>query len=190
MKLKLNKLGLSLAASALLLASSPLVTAAELGYLGSASGGAVHDSYGQCLRSADGDKIPDCLPKVAAAPKPQEQVMMVSLSADANFDFDKSNLKPAGKAALDKLAQQMRGVQVKSVDIVGHTDSIGTEAYNQKLSERRAQSAAKYLISDGVNSSLITTRGMGERQPIATNKTAAGRAKNRRVDITVDAEKM
>ncbi len=189
MKLKISKLGLSLAASAFLLAATPSAFAADLGYLGSASGGAVKDPYGQCLRSADGDQIPDCLPKVAQA-QPKEQVMMVSLSADANFDFDKYNLKPAGKADLSKLAQQLHGVKVKSVDIVGHTDSIGTEAYNQVLSEKRAQSAANYLVSEGVSPSVITTRGMGERQPIATNKTAAGRAQNRRVDITVDADKM
>lgn len=193
MKIKFDKLSLGLAASAFLLASSPVAFSAELGYLGSASGGAVRDPFGQCLRSADGDQIPECLPPVA---EPEPQVMMISLAADANFDFDKSELKPPGKAAISQLVQDMQQVDVKSVDIVGHTDSIGTEAYNQRLSERRAQSAANYMAGEGVNPGLITTRGMGERQPIAPNRNPdgsdnpEGRAKNRRVDITVDAAKM
>ena len=200
MKRKLSQLSLGLATAAVLLAGAP-VQAAELGYLGSASGGAVRDPFGDCLRSAGGDQIPECMPEMAAEPPPpppapEPQVMMVSLAADANFDFDKSELKPAGKATLSQLAADMQPLDVRSVDIVGHTDSIGTEAYNQRLSERRAQSAADYLVSEGVNPSVITTRGMGETQPIAPNRNPdgsdnpEGRAKNRRVDITVDAQQM
>ncbi len=193
--MKLNKLSLGLAASALLLAGSPALVSAEIGYLGSASGGAVRDPFGVCLRSPGGAQIAECMPEVAA-PEPEPQVMMVSLAADANFDFDRSDLKPPGRAALSQLARDMEQVDVRSVDIVGHTDSIGTEQYNQALSERRAQSAAQFLAEQGVNPGLITTRGMGERQPIAPNTNPdgsdnpEGRAQNRRVDITVDAEQM
>ncbi len=121
---------------------------------------------------------------------------MISLAADANFDFDKYDLKPGGQAALQDLAQKMEQVEVAGIDIVGHTDSKGSEEYNQALSERRANAAANYLASLGTNPGLITTRGMGERQPIAPNTNAdgsdnpEGRSKNRRIDITVDAKQM
>jgi Outer membrane protein and related peptidoglycan-associated (lipo)proteins len=77
----------------------------------------------------------------------------------------------------------MSGVDVEMVIATGHTDSIGTEAYNQKLSERRANAVKAYLVSKGVPASKITTLGKGETQPVATNKTKEGRAKNRRVDV-------
>jgi OOP family OmpA-OmpF porin len=124
-------------------------------------------------------------PPAAAAPMPAP--MTLSLDADANFDFDESTLKPAGRASLDQLVSDMRQVDVSSISIVGHTDSIGSEAYNQALSERRAASAANYLVQQGVNPNLITATGRGETQPIASNDTAEGRARNRRVDIAVDA---
>jgi len=113
--------------------------------------------------------------------------LVASLAADVNFDFDKSVLKPEGRAALDRLVTDMRQVEVRRVDLVGHTDSIGTEQYNQGLSERRAASVQTYLIDRGVNPALITASGRGELQPIASNATPEGRAMNRRVDITVDA---
>jgi OOP family OmpA-OmpF porin len=133
---------------------------------------------------------------VATAPAPAAAptVSALNLSADAFFDFDKANLKPEGRASLDQLAGEMSSADVQSIDIVGHTDSIGSEAYNQGLSERRAQSAADYLIGRGVNGSLITARGAGELQPIAPNRNPdgsdnpEGRAQNRRVDITVVAQ--
>lgn len=94
-------------------------------------------------------------------------------------------LKPAGKATLDELAQLIKDINLEVVVAVGHTDSIGTEAYNLKLSERRAQAVKAYLVSKGIDASRIYTEGKGEAQPIASNKTAEGRAKNRRVDIEV-----
>ena len=126
-------------------------------------------------------------PPPAPPPAPAPAPLVLSLAADANFDFDKSELKPAGRASLDQLVSDMRQVNVSSIDIIGHTDSIGSEEYNQGLSERRAASAANYLVQQGVNPGLISTSGRGELQPIASNATAEGRAQNRRVDIAVDA---
>lgn len=188
MKRKLSKISLALAASALLLGAQPAFSQ-DLKYLSCGSGGAVKDPFGNCVRSLGGSDLPACIgaPVVEPQPEPVPAPLVLSLAADANFDFDKSELKPAGKASLDQLVRDMQQVQVNSIDIVGHTDSVGTEAYNQGLSERRAQSAASYLAQQGVSPSIITTSGRGELQPIATNATKEGRAQNRRVDITVDA---
>ena len=109
----------------------------------------------------------------------------VSLTADALFDFDKSNIKPAAKASLDSLVERVKTLTLEVVIAVGHTDSIGTDAYNQKLSLRRADSVKKYLISKGIDANRIYVEGKGESQPVANNKTAEGRAKNRRVEIEV-----
>jgi len=110
-----------------------------------------------------------------------------TVSAEALFDFDKYVLKPQGIAALQNLGAQIRsqGLRVKDIDITGHTDSIGSDAYNMRLSERRAMAVRNFLVSEGVNSSIIGVSGMGERQPVASNDTAEGRALNRRVEVLV-----
>ena len=99
------------------------------------------------------------------------------------FDFDSAVLKPEMKAALEDFADKVKASPGhESVTVIGHTDSTGPEAYNLKLSERRAQAAADYLESLGIDS--ITVKGMGESQPIADNSTREGRAQNRRIEIT------
>ena len=109
----------------------------------------------------------------------------VSFAADAFFDFDKATLKPEGKAKLDELTTQLGGINLEVIIAVGHTDSVGTDAYNQKLSVRRADAVKSYLVSKGVESNRVYTEGKGEKQPVASNATAEGRAKNRRVEIEV-----
>ncbi len=109
----------------------------------------------------------------------------MTYAADAFFDFDKSVLKPAGKAKLDDLVSKVKGINLEVIIAVGHTDSIGTDAYNQKLSVRRAESVKAYLVSKGIEKNRIYTEGKGEKQPVADNKTKEGRAKNRRVEIEV-----
>ena len=109
----------------------------------------------------------------------------VSYSADAFFDFDKAVLKPAGQASLDDMVGKLKDINLEVIIAVGHTDSIGTDAYNQKLSVRRAEAVKAYLQSKGVEANRIYTEGKGEKQPVADNKTAEGRAKNRRVEIEV-----
>ena len=190
MKFKLGVVGLGMVASVTMLAGTSVVFAQDKTFLNCGSGGAVRDPFGNCLLSPGGSAIPECLPMVEVV---EPAVTLISLGADATFDFDKSDLKPAAQQTLAQLASDMSQVQVNSVDIVGHTDSIGSEAYNQALSERRAMSAADFLVAQGTNPALITTRGMGELQPIAPNTNPdgsdnpEGRALNRRVDIAVDA---
>ncbi|NQX88309.1 MAG: OmpA family protein [Halioglobus sp.] len=109
------------------------------------------------------------------------------VSGDVLFDFDKSVLKESGKDELAAINQVInsQGLRVKDIDLIGHTDSIGTEAYNQALSERRAKAVYDYLVSRGANASIIDVMGVGEADPAASNATAEGRALNRRVEVRV-----
>ena len=117
---------------------------------------------------------------------PQQPVASkITYAADAFFDFDKSVLKPAGRASLDDLVAKIQGVNVETIISTGHTDSIGTDAYNQRLSLRRANAVKAYLVSKGVPADRIVVEGKGEKQPVASNSTREGRAKNRRVEIEV-----
>jgi OOP family OmpA-OmpF porin len=173
------------------------------------SGNAVKDGSGACVVTS-GQVLPECAgvraparpapaeparpstPSAPAAPsKPAEPArpapssvrQSVVIQADALFDFDKSVLRPDGKKSIDDALAKIQGTDVEMVIATGHTDSIGTEQYNQRLSERRAQAVKDYLVSKGIPASKITTIGKGESQPVATNKTKEGRQKNRRVDI-------
>ena len=109
----------------------------------------------------------------------------MTYAADAFFHFDKSVLKPEGKAKLDDLVSKVKNISLEVVIAVGHTDSVGADAYNQKLSVRRAEAIKAYLVSKGIEKNRIYTEGKGEKQPVADNKTSEGRAKNRRVEIEV-----
>jgi OOP family OmpA-OmpF porin len=120
-----------------------------------------------------------------APPKPKPVAEKVTFAADVLFDFDKSVIKPEGKSKLDDLAAKVRGINLEVVIAIGHADSIGSDAYNQKLSVRRAESVKAYLVSKGIEPNRIYTEGKGEKQPVADNKTREGRAKNRRVEIEV-----
>ena len=127
-------------------------------------------------------------PAPAARPAPAPQppaATKVTYAADAFFDFDKSVLKPEGKAKLDDLVGKVQGINLEVIIAVGHTDSVGSDAYNQKLSVRRAEAVKAYLVSKGIEKNRVYTEGKGEKQPVADNKTAEGRAKNRRVEIEV-----
>jgi len=119
------------------------------------------------------------------APKPKPVAEKVTFATDVLFDFDKSVVKPEGKSKLDDLAAKIRGTNLEVVIAIGHTDSIGTDEYNQKLSVRRAESVKAYLVSKGIEANRVYTEGKGEKQPVADNKTREGRAKNRRVELEV-----
>ena len=123
-------------------------------------------------------------PAAPAQPAPPA-ASKVTYAADAFFDFDKYALKPEGKAKLDDLVGKVKGINLEVIIAVGHTDSIGTVEYNQKLSERRANAVKAYLVSKGIEKNRVYTEGKGKKQPVADNKTAEGRAKNRRVEIEV-----
>ena len=125
-------------------------------------------------------------PAPAPAPAPQPPAATkVTYAADAFFDFDKSVLKPEGKAKLDDLVGKVKGINLEVIIAVGHTDSVGSDAYNQKLSVRRAEAVKAYLVSKGIEKNRVYTEGKGEKQPVADNRTSEGRAKNRRVEIEV-----
>lgn len=124
-------------------------------------------------------------PVAAAAPVVAPTASKVVLNADTFFDFDKSTIKPEGRQILDQVASQAQSINLETVIGTGHTDSIGTEAYNQKLSERRANSVKTYLVSKGIPADRIYAEGKGELSPVATNKTRQGRAQNRRVEIEI-----
>ena len=124
-------------------------------------------------------------PAPAPAPAPATVATKVTYAADAFFDFDKSVLKPEGKAKLDDLVSKIKDINLEVIIAVGHTDSVGSDAYNQKLSVRRSEAVKAYLVSKGIEKNRVYTEGKGEKQPVADNKTAEGRAKNRRVEIEV-----
>ena len=109
----------------------------------------------------------------------------MTYAADAFFDFDKAVLKPEGKAKLDDLVSKIKAINLEVIIAVGHTDSVGADAYNQKLSVRRSEAVKAYLVTKGIEKNRVYTEGKGEKQPVADNKTPEGRAKNRRVEIEV-----
>lgn len=122
--------------------------------------------------------------------KPQPEIVLTSPvgpkqveTATVFFDFDKSELKPATIATLDALAAKAKGKTVEATIVVGHTDSIGTPEYNQKLSVRRADAVKAYLTSKGIDPSCVFTEGKGLGAPARSNDTEEGRAMNRRADI-------
>lgn len=177
----------------------------------SSNGEPVKNSTGLCWRDANWTPAtahPDCdgalkvQPRVTATlparqpapvtpPAPAQQpavkqlVSKVTYSADALFDFDKSTIKPSGKATLDELVAKVSKVKLEVIIVVGHTDSIGSDAYNIKLGQRRADAIKAYLISKGIEKNRVYSESKGEKQPVADNKTKEGRAKNRRVEIEV-----
>jgi outer membrane protein OmpA-like peptidoglycan-associated protein len=135
-------------------------------------------------------QTPQAAPAPVVAPPPPpppvpvaQQPRTITLNADANFAFDKADLLPAGKQALDKFIQESDGVNIGTVEIDGHTDSVGSKAYNDRLSLRRAQSVRNYLQSHGLHAGQYEVHGYGFSKPVASNATAEGRAKNRRVEI-------
>ena len=119
------------------------------------------------------------------------EAIKVTFDSGILFDFNKSTLRPEAKASLDKFATEMSDMTETGITVYGHTDNVGSEAANRKISLQRAESVGNYLNSKGIAKSRITMQGMGYDQPVADNSTEAGRAQNRRVEVFITAnEKM
>jgi OOP family OmpA-OmpF porin len=137
------------------------------------------------------------IPAPAPAPPPAPTAVMqapvsekVTFASDALFDFDKSVIKSEGKAKLDELTARQRGMSVEAIIATGHTDAVGTDGYNDRLSMRRAEAVKAYLVSGGADANRVFVEGKGEKQPVADNATSQGRAENRRVQIEVVGTRM
>ena len=128
-----------------------------------------------------------CKEKAAPPPPPPPPPVAekVTFAADAFFDSGKSVLKPEARAKLDDLVDKTKGINLEVIIAVGHTDSVGSDALNQKLSVARSEAVKSYLTSKGVERNRVYTEGKGSKQPVADNKTKEGKAKNRRVEIEV-----
>ena len=148
----------------------------------------------------DKDLIPAevCNPKPAAVgaaaggPKPAGE--KITVAADALFDFNKATLRPEGKAKLDELVGKAKAIKLEVILVVGHTDRIGGDAYNQKLSEKRAAAVKEYLVAKGIEANRVYTEGKGEKQPVTGDKCKGnGKSKalidclqpDRRADIEI-----
>jgi OOP family OmpA-OmpF porin len=178
-----------------LLLSAPVHAEGSDGYLTTSAGNPVRSSSGECVHTSswqEGFRFADCQPApvveapapkvteapaplveapapvVEAPPAPVPQNVPFRVSMDALFDFDKSALRPEGKAALDELAQRLAVTQYDKLTIVGHADRIGPAAYNEKLSKRRASAIRDYLIAQGIDAQRMTASGVGESQPITS----------------------
>lgn len=181
----------------------------------SGDGKAVRDASGECIRNGvwtPATANPECVkdlapkPQPAPAPRPAAQVqtptppapaprvqapapqpVRVTMRVETLFDFDRSVIKPEGRVIIDGFITSLNGSQLKydTVIVIGHTDSIGSDEYNMRLGQRRAEAVKAYLVSKGIDSRTIRTESRGERDPVADNKTALGRAKNRRAVVEV-----
>jgi OOP family OmpA-OmpF porin len=119
-------------------------------------------------------------PAAAATPKPAAE--KITLAADALFDFNKAVLRPEGKAKLDDLTAKIRGIKLEVIIAVGHADRIGTDAYNQKLSERRAAAVKEYLVGKGVEANRVYTEGKGKKQPVTKADQCKGPKSKKVID--------
>lgn len=154
---------------------------------GAVIGGVLGASY--CWVHGAGEQVaaappPAPAPEPAPAPPPKEETIVVH---DLHFAFDSSKIDSRDKDQLDAVANRLKGeAATTELDVSGHTDSVGSDKYNQKLSERRAHAVADYLVQSGVPASSIKSiEGYGESKPVADNKTKEGRAQNRRVEIQI-----
>jgi OOP family OmpA-OmpF porin len=131
---------------------------------------------------------PPPAPVAQAPPPPPPPGKKKIVLRGVNFDFDKSNIRPDAVPILEQACSILK--QEASINVVcqGYTDSIGTDAYNQKLSERRANSVREWLVKCGISPSRLSAKGFGETNPVASNATPEGRAQNRRTELVVSGQ--
>lgn len=146
--------------------------------IGLATGAVLGALVGHCLFDPEVAQVAP--PAPPPAPEPVRKKIVLR---GVNFDYDRATLQAAGRPILDEAAEVLAANPSMNVEIRGYTDSRGSDAYNMRLSERRAETVKTVLVSRGIAPGRLTTRGFGESDPIATNETAAGRAQNRRVEL-------
>jgi OOP family OmpA-OmpF porin len=208
----INKLIIAAFAATTLIPAAVMAqaTGSNQGYLIDSRGAIVKSGTGLCWHTGSwaGGTNEQCdviQPVAALMPEPEPVVVAAapqsqktSFSGDALFAFDKSVLKPEGKAMLDGLVRQLDGATYESIVATGHTDRFGSDGYNQKLSERRAQSVKEYLVSQNVQAGHIDAEGLGETQPVTkageckgakTAKVVACLQPDRRVDVEMKVTK-
>ena len=164
------------------------------GYLFDTRGVVAKSGFGLCWKTTrwtPAMAIAECDPELvkkpeaptpaapAATPKPAAQ--KVTLAADALFDFDKAVLRPEGKTKLDDVTDKLKGMKLEVIIAVGHTDRVGSDKYNQKLSEKRAEAVKAYLVGKGVEPNRVYTEGKGEKQPVTGDKCGKGDKKTKQL---------
>ena len=198
-------------------------------YLLDEQGNAVTSGYGECWRTGEWSKtlatapcdpvpqpapvaiaVPEPAPAPPPAPEPEAAPIVIpvpvpvpqkiSFSGDALFAFDQVALRPESRALLDELAQKLDGAKPEMLSVTGHTDRLGPPAYNQRLSERRAQAVKDYLVGKNIAAERIEAKGVGETQPVtaaadckgnrATAKLIACLQADRRVDVEMSGTRM
>jgi outer membrane protein OmpA-like peptidoglycan-associated protein len=150
---------------------------------GAVGGGLIGTLLGHLICDPVKEAPPPPPPPPAAKPAPPAPGTKITEIKGPHFDFDKASIKPEGQRRLDDVVRLMRDNPNLRIVAVGHTDSVGSDAYNLKLGQRRARAVADYLTSQGVSPSRLDVRSEGESRPVASNATAEGRAENRRVEI-------
>jgi OOP family OmpA-OmpF porin len=201
-------------AAASFLPVAPVQAQEAEGYWYDGSGQPIRSGFGECVRSgyfapnmAAEQCDPSLAPKkavVAPAPSGSSAIepkaaslpvvvptpQTVTYKADSFFDFDRTGLRPEGAAALLQMLEQAKGTNIEEIRVEGHTDAVGSEGYNLKLSVRRAEAVKEFLVQQGVPANAIKTEGFGETQPVANNATREGRAQNRRVTVELIGSKV
>ncbi len=160
--------------------SDPLLGALAGGAIGAAGGGVIGNQLDRQAAELRQQLANDGIIITNAGDR-----LIVTVPNDITFATDSSTVNPALRADLVRVGQNLTRYPNSSVQVIGHTDSDGEASYNQGLSERRAQSVADILLANGVNSGRISTIGLGESRPAASNLTPEGKARNRRVDIEI-----
>ncbi|HEX6143322.1 MAG TPA: OmpA family protein [Geminicoccaceae bacterium] len=158
------------------------ITGAAVGAAAGAGVGYLFDRQERELRQAVADER---VAKEVEVERVRDDLLKLTLANEVSFDYDSAAIKPTFRPTLQKLADVLAKYDRNRVTIVGHTDSTGSEAYNQGLSERRAEAVRRELSTLGVPASIISATGRGESEPRATNATEAGRQLNRRVEVLV-----
>ena len=187
------------------LASAPVSADSMEGYVADSASSVVRSNFGECWHTSSfraDNTIAECDPdKVAVAPAPEpvppaeplRTVRRINLESDAYFAFDKDELRPEGQAKLDELIAEMQQAQEPRLQITGYTDRIGTEEYNMDLSNRRALAVKEYLVGKGIETEIIETTAMGERDPVVNCEGKSGNeliqclAPNRRTVVEFSA---